>query len=208
MRGVGLFCNQKKNRCEVQILNPKSRETHRMSRKLFNTGPVTALSGPEAIRDVYAHNRNVFLVISRKYNGNLVVLEAILNDRREITDIEMFWLDVDPAYVQVARKNGRLHDREELTSLDLVAYGFDLVNKINPTQWVIHFRKYPKKDLLISVTETGTSSFSKKNGEMYKLFSFHIFDTTVLGVLPTVEYVEIISYNVKTKQKHVDKIVP
>lgn len=174
----------------------------------FILGSITKKYGREAIRDVYKHNPNVFLVISRKLNGNLVVLEAELDNQRHLTKISEFWLDLDPAYVEKARKQGRLHDREEMTTFDLIAYSFTVEEKLSPTQWVLVFDKYKKKRLLISVHEKGVSCYCKQNSEMYKIFTFHIVDRTVMGMLPKVDFVEVEAYNVKTKTKQVDKIVP
>ena len=161
--------------------------------------------GNAAIHHVYKHNSNVCLVVSRKHNGNLVVLEAILNKQREIVNIDTFWLDVDPAYRKPRRAKHIVHDRVELTSFDKIAYDLKILQK-DPQCWQFKFKKC-KKVLLACVTKNGVSCFMKKQGELYKIHHLHIQDRTILGMLPTVDYVQIVSYHVKTKEKHVDRIV-
>jgi hypothetical protein len=70
---------------------------------------------------------NVLFFIARSKNENIVVYEAAKKSDSELDPakpIDVYWLDIDPAYQQANRKKGVMSDRSDLNMIEKqFAYG-------------------------------------------------------------------------------------
>ena len=76
---------------------------------------------PTVTSEIKRRCPNVFLVILRQKNANVVVYEARVKspgvfDREKPFDV--YWLDIDPAYRATRRAQGIKHDRVELSAFE------------------------------------------------------------------------------------------
>lgn len=163
------------------------------------------LSGVKAIPFIYKENSNIFLVIARKKNDNVMVYQAIVDDRGNLFDIEQYWLDLDPSYRVKSRSAGKTHDRDELSTLDYFAYGVEVVNKITPNKWEIKFNQHPRT-MILEKHDKGVSLFSHETEVIKKIHHFFIHDRHIINLLPTVDFIDVVSFVVKDKKRVVDRI--
>ena len=105
--------------------------------------------GIQAIPTIYNTCNNVFLVVARKKNGNVVVYEGVLDNKRNLKRIDIYWLDLEPSYRQKARKSGRRHDRSSLKKIDKLGYDMYVTKKITPQKWEIQFKVYKQKMIVM-----------------------------------------------------------
>jgi hypothetical protein len=172
----------------------------------FCNSIVTQKSGIFAVSDLYKANSNIGLVITRRLNGNVVVYEVMLNSERHITSISMFWMDQDSKYKQKSRNKGKNNDREEFSVLDKYAYGIKVTYK-SPQQWEFIFNRFAHKKFYFSVHSTGVSCFCDKDNIITKVHHLYIHDQPKLGILwPSVDYIDIVGFNQKTKQKITERV--
>ena len=162
----------------------------------------------EAMTLIYKESKNVFLIISRNKNRNLMVYEALTDLQGNLLGIEQYWLDLEPSYVQSARAKGRNHERDELSTLDYFGYGMEVKDKYRPDKWQVQFKQCPQNMTLR--THKGGVSLYRKNarGEVQKVHHLHLHDRSRMGFLPTVDYVDITAFDVKTKQRITEKFTP
>ena len=161
----------------------------------FKTGIVTNKNGVDAIPSIYNVNQNVALVLSRRFNGNVIVFEIMLTKSRHIDSVTIFWLDLDPAYKAAKRKKNIPHDRDTFSAMDSLVYGITVGAK-SSTRWDFHFNKFPKKAFFFEVHDTGVSCFCKSGGDkITKVHHLYIHDKPAFGILwPTVDYIDIVSF--------------
>jgi len=171
-----------------------------MVKPSFTDGPAfpgNAVCGVDAIPHIYAKNRNVFCVIARSNNGNVSVYEMV--DDKPVN----FWLDLDPATMTAARARGRTHDRDETSVMDRPAYGFT-INEINGKR-VMKIRSLPRPIVVIK-GKNGYTGFTKINGHMCILKYIWVKLKPILGVVPVVEYIDIVGYDRVTKEKRSERV--
>ena len=164
--------------------------------------------------------------IRRSKNDNRVIYQAnliadpagsgkqILNPQEPI---KVFWLKIEPSYIQKNRKSGKKDDKTELTFLESnMAYGIS---------WEIHgdAKNGEYKLIFVALKERPCILKIDPKDGMPKCFGKVIDDKTgqeVNGVLtdmyvhtkenwvglPTVNYIMLYGYNNETKQKLTQKI--
>lgn len=86
---------------------------------------------PDLLPHTNLESQNVAFVIQRSKNHNVVVYEGVVDPRTSHLaqkPIEVYWLKIDPAYVDRNRKAGIMVDRVELNFLETwKAYGVTIV---------------------------------------------------------------------------------
>lgn len=96
-------------------------------KKSFITKPVFPkhqnFTGVEAIPHLLKMNPRIFCILARKRNGNLVIFEGNV-ENNQLVGITHYWLELEPSFMERARKRGRLHDRDEMSMFDDYAYGY------------------------------------------------------------------------------------
>ena len=148
-------------------------------------------TGLNAVSDILAANKNIFTVIARNNNGNVVVYEALLNDRKQLIGIDVYWLDLDPAFRRKARSQNRHTDRVALTKMDRFGYGMQVIRKKSPYIWKVKFQHF-NQDMTIAIRNNDVNLYRRRrDGELSKVSSIFIKNRSILGGLPTVESLTI-----------------
>ena len=166
------------------------------------------LCGPASIHVIYEMNPKVFFVISRKFNGNVMVYSAVTKNNKMV-GVEMYWLDLEHSYRIRARKKGRKHDRDEVTLLQKVGYGF----KANPlnidqTLWNITFAKMNSYNITIEFNEEKQSASAYIDKEKTKkLHHVYLEDSKNPVGIPTVKKVRTVYFDKKTKSVQTNVLV-
>jgi len=156
---------------------------------------------------------HVLFFIARSKNKNIVVYEAILESDssglKKDKPIEVYWLDLDPAYQEKKRKKGITSDREELGSIEKqFAYG---------VSWTVDGNKYHLKlvalpDRAVSlVWDAATKSahcLIPINGKSAWLERVYVDSTDSFIGLPKVNFVIIEGVDPESKAKVSEKIIP
>lgn len=127
------------------------------AKKTFQDRPVPVkphVSGKDAIKTIRTHQPTIFGFFVRNTNGNLVVLEAKLQ-KKKITDIEQYWLDIDPIYRQKARSRSKMHDREELNLVERHFYGFSHKISADGKKATVYMNQVPSKPVILNVDSEG-----------------------------------------------------
>lgn len=164
--------------------------------------------GLEALNTIQKYGNNVFLVIGRKKNGNVMVYEIRRNQQNgDFTHIDFYWLDLDPSYRAKARGKGKTHDRDEVSKLEKIYYGMSIVRKMNSQKWEVKFDQYPQKMILI-INSKGKPTLYRKSSsnDIQEVTSMFVQDRCVLNSLPVVDAVFLIGYDAKTKEPQTFKV--
>jgi hypothetical protein len=175
---------------------------------VLSTYEVTKKSGKNAVSDIYRADPNVFLIMVRNYNQNLVCFRGNLDNQRNSTHIESFWLDIDPKYKEKARKQGKNDDYVEFNKIDRYAYGIKILRKITAKTWKLSFARLPGQELTVSVGKHGISSYIEAPQEkdkpktIIKIHHLFVHDKPALGFLwPTVTKIDIVGVSKSSKKK-------
>jgi hypothetical protein len=72
--------------------------------------------GPNILKEIQEMCPNVFLVVMRSKNENVVVYEANIENGKfnKNNPVNVYWLNLAPEYRKGRRKRGILHDKEDL----------------------------------------------------------------------------------------------
>jgi len=165
-------------------------------------------------------NPRILFLIARSKNLNLVIYEALVEEKDSKTlrvkkPVDVYWLDVDPAYVAANRKKGVKSDRSELNFLESYqAYGvgFEAV-KDKTGQYDLKLVAVPDRPIRLSIDEKGiphtsinlTSSESKEK-EACSLDKVYVSTTEGWLSIPKVEYVELFGTSLKTGKPVIEKV--
>lgn len=161
----------------------------------------TEYYGSAASSYIYSQCSNVFLVIARNVNGNVMVYEAILDNKRNLEKIDIYWLDIDPKYRANSRKSGKNNDKLRISKLDEFGYGVEIIRKLNTQKWEIKFKQFPEK-MIVRVHANNVALYRKDSkGKIQKVHHLLLHARVLLNVLPTVEKIDIVAYDIQSKTK-------
>ena len=182
---------------------PKKKQTDTPQMQYEEKFPSTKW-GPNAVDDVYRHDPSVFCIITREYNGNMVVFSLLEDEETKRLSVDSFWLDLDPVYR--ARKGQRESDRVELGILDHLGYGFTVKERKNAL--IVTINQSKQNPMVVKFVNGGTAkAIVNIDGQNILMRYIHVFDKTIAGFIPTVSHLEIHGKLVKTGEEVV-KIVP
>lgn len=153
--------------------------------------------GVDAIPDIYSQNKNIFLVVCRETNGNVVVFEACLSRNNHIKRIDKYWLDLDPNYKYKAIQRGTI--RDEFKMLDNYAYGIVVTNK-EPQKWTFHFKRFPSQNLTVEVVNDKVSCFTSQQDRVkryHQVKVHHIMVYLKKTYYHVVDFIRIIGLETK-----------
>jgi len=178
-----------------------------MSAKSFTTSSFHPpnVSGREAVPHIFRQRPHVFAVIVRNKNGNVVVLEAAPKDGR-LSDVDSYWLDLDPSYKKRARAWGRTHDRDEFGMMDRRGYGLRVLSS-HAKYLIVSMAQLPNVHLRVRLEGDVTNAYVQLNGAICRLQHVYVHDTVGYGFLPQVEYVEVHGLN-RCRQQVVERFRP
>ena len=162
------------------------------------------MSGINALPHIFAVNKHVFGALVRNKNGNVVVMEGIVGKGEDLERIELYWLDLDPAYKRAARESNKPHDRDEFSMMDHVAYGFQ-TNRINATSMGMIMKQLPHHTITVRYEgpKIGVKAYVMHEDQVYRLQHIRVNDTVNMFALPTVDYVDVTLLSRHRQQKTV-----
>eukprot|EP00906_Rhabdomonas_costata_P028110 RCo039883 len=157
-------------------------------------------------------NPNIFCVITRSKNQNVVVYEANVKDGAfpEKGDVlQVYWLDIDPEYVKKNRAKGKTDDREELIWMEKkIAYGAHAHARPEPGTYEVHFVALPKQHAVLKMDPATKRPrlYAEVNGKTVMLKQMYVHAEEGL-LKPKVLYVMLICMDADGKE-FTHKVVP
>jgi hypothetical protein len=90
----------------------------------FTNGPFDPVDvkGCDAVSHVLEQAPYAFLVVTRNYNGNVMVYEAY--GRKNEMKVTNYWLILEPSYREKRRQKNLNHDRENMNFAEKFVYGY------------------------------------------------------------------------------------
>ncbi|MES1911106.1 MAG: hypothetical protein MHM6MM_003591 [Cercozoa sp. M6MM] len=147
----------------------------------------------ESAAQLQERNPNVFCVISRSKNANLVVYEANIGPDGELVRDEpvlVYWLKIEPSYRQANRRKGKSDDRQELSVLEWrMAYGIS--HQWHHDACEISFVALPERKCMLRIVEGRPRAVSLADDTAFMTQIYVQAKERMFGLLPKVEYVDI-----------------
>jgi len=158
---------------------------------------------------------NTTFIIERSKNKNVVVYEAkVGSDGKPHAEkpLEVYWQDIDPAYVAANRKKGKMDDREDLNMIEsTMAYGIST----KPHEKHRHHHRVncvaiKDKQLVLYQDDHGRCHIRTTiNGKEANLVRVYVHSVERMFLpMPKIEYVEFFGFTVDTHEFVVEKVVP
>jgi hypothetical protein len=143
-----------------------------------------------------ADNPNLMFVICRNKNANTVCYEAVKEgDKLGGAAIQVYWLDIEPSYVEAARKKGKMDDRVELNVIEKkMAYGCSATaSTTTPGEYSVKLVAFPKRLGTLKLAADGTTPvmYMEINGQQCVLKKIFVQAVDRMIGLPKVEYIEL-----------------
>lgn len=99
---------------------------------------------------------NTAFIIEKNSNRNVVVYEGkLFHDSKDgdiinpVEPIDIYWMDIDPAYQRRARASGKMDDRVPLSFIEKnIVYGVQFKEGTNPNQYYLELAACTKRPLL------------------------------------------------------------
>jgi hypothetical protein len=137
--------------------------------------------GKNLVSELRKRNPNVVLVFFRNKNKNVVVCEAV--KRGNSVALDVYWLDIDPAYRAPRRASGIRHDRSELTQLERDhAFGAKSTD-IDANSCSVTFNSVPHYTLRLEMAPAGSKLVLHYEGNNYRLRSVNVIANDGMQVL-------------------------
>jgi len=157
----------------------------------------------------------VTFIIERSKNKNVVVYEALLKDGKidNAKPIDVYWQDIDPAYVKANRAKGKLDDRENLNMIEnSMAYGCSAKHDDKkPGTYKVNCVAISDKDLtLVGPDDKGEFHVRLAiKGKMCNLVRVFVHSVDRLfGLMPKVEWVEFVGFDIESGELITERVVP
>ena len=177
---VHTFLFVKKKNFYIQSKRKKKKNIY-MSVFLSNQAPENS---PNLLRDLQAICPNVLMVMHRSKNKNVVVVAANIENGVLNTDfpVDVFWLDLEPSFIQARRAQGIAHDREELSYFERkFAWGVD-AHVIDGTRAQFQFAAEPTQSFDIVVQKGVPRLFTTWRDQKYMIRSAFVDATDKLRI--------------------------
>lgn len=152
-------------------------------------------------------------IIERSKNKNIVVYAAIFqgDSLHPERPIDVFWHDIDPAYVAENRKKGKLDDRTELNMLESqFAYGVQAKSTGKPHEFRLHLVALPDRECFLIRSQEGVAHVRLHiKGKPCHLARVYVHSVERwMNPMPKVEYVELFGHHAETGEIVHEKIIP
>jgi hypothetical protein len=160
--------------------------------------------GKEFVSEVKKRCPNIFLIIFRNKNLNVVVYELNTKEGKINSDnpVNVYWLDVDPAYRNVTRAKNISHDRVELNTFDnTFVYGVNS-EMINDRECQIRFKADSSTPMRVKLSPNGASLYVVKDNTIFLIRSAYVAATENLNLIRLRDNVSELTFqvmNMKTK---------
>lgn len=130
----------------------------------------------DLVTEIRKRHPHVFMVCFRDKNRNVVVYEARVENGKFLDPpVDAYWLILEPSYQEPRRKQGILHDREELGFLDhKFAWGFES-KRLSDTDAQFSFKAF-KHNMTVKISDNRKESYllASKDGKNYLLKQMYV----------------------------------
>lgn len=126
------------------------------------------------------------------------------------TPLSVFWLKIEPSYVEKHRNKGKKDDRTELTFLENnLAYGIYQEKTETPGEYKITFSALKSRPAILKLNKNGDPRVFGKIEDVEASLAAMYCQTTENWIgLPTVEYVLLTGTRSDNGKKIEDKLTP
>lgn len=162
---------------------------------------------PARIEHPLLDQEEIVFVIERSKNKNVVVYESLDS---ESSPMGVYWLDIDPAYVEANRKKGVMSDRSEISYLEKkIAYGLTATSA-GPGEHDISLVALPQKVIRLKECPVlkRPRAFTSILGREARLERIYVESKENFFGLPTVLHVLVAGVTVDTNEPIVQKLCP
>jgi hypothetical protein len=157
------------------------------------------LRGRQAVSFIKNAKPNIFLITTRSLNGNVVVYEAEVKNKK-ITGIKFYWLNLEPAY----RSNVPLVENCNL--VEKYVFGYSVIEH-NPRSMTIVFNKLKTLEVHVVLTTNNSVKcfvYIPKNSKTKIFIDYLYVYCQTKFFVPQVVHVEI--HGKRNNRKVVHKI--
>lgn len=178
----------------------------------FQQGPFCprrpGLCGKAAVYQILEEAPNVFCVVCRRRNGNVVLYEGL--SQGGALNVDHYWLELEPSYMERARAAGRGHDRCEMTKLDNIAYGYE-AKSLKPGEKIqLTLQQLPNHPFIVTKRRKNgkdrVDAFIRVKNRLLKVHWVWIEDDGNLW--PRVSYIDLHCEDARQGGKVVERILP
>jgi hypothetical protein len=163
-------------------------------------------------KDPQLQKETIAFIIERSLNKNIVVYEGLIHEEskqlRTDKPIDAYWLDIDPAYVEKNRKNGKMHDRDELNLIERkMAYGVSW-EPIEEEEggYTMTLVALPKRKGIFKLVNGTPKAIMEINGQQCYMQSIYVESKQGMIGLPRVVYVVIKGVSIESGEPQEEKI--
>lgn len=167
----------------------------------FTDGPAPNASD-SFVTEIKKNCPNVFLIIFRNKNKNVVIYEAKTQDNKfnKENPVEVYWLDIDPEYRKPRREKNINHDRVELTMIESsMAYGISH-ELLNDKELQITFNANSELPMRVKLSDKGASLFAIRNKIPYMIRSAYVASRETINLLKPTDNITELTFNVVNLQ--------
>ena len=170
--------------------------------------------GTYNIHSEQLEKETIVFVIERSLNKNVVVYEGLIDEKtkklQKDKPMDVYWLDLDPAYVEKNRKKGKMHDRDELNYIDkTMAYGisFKPCNDDNDDSYEVTLVALPSKKVILKLVNGIPKAITEINGKKCYMENIYVETTQGWTGLPKVVHVLVKGITIDGSEIQEEKIV-
>eukprot|EP01029_Cantina_marsupialis_P028379 TRINITY_DN776083_c0_g1_i1.p1 TRINITY_DN776083_c0_g1~~TRINITY_DN776083_c0_g1_i1.p1 ORF type:complete len:187 (+),score=61.18 TRINITY_DN776083_c0_g1_i1:55-615(+) len=155
------------------------------------------------------NNENIVMYITRSKNKNIVMYEGmhaegVLDTKKPI---DGYWLDIDPAYREKARKKGKMDDRIELRMIEKkLAYGY----KTKPTEiegeYELSLVSLPERTICVKMVEGRPRGVCIIAGKECYITKIYVNAKESMIGLPKPQFVLIYGIDIATGEVVIEKL--
>jgi len=163
-------------------------------------------------KDPQLDKPTIAFIIERSLNKNVVVYEGLVDEAtgQLQTDkpMDVYWLDLDPAYVAKNRKKGKNHDRDELNMVERnMAYGVKCESIEGEVgAYTMTLVALPKRKGVFKMIDGVPKAIMEINGQQCYLQSIFVHSKPSMIGLPKVVYVLVNGVSVETGEEQQERI--
>lgn len=166
----------------------------------------------ETCKDPQLDKPTIAFIIERSLNKNVVVYEGLVDEAtgqlRTDKPLDVYWLDLDPAYVEKNRKKGKNHDRDELNMVERnMAYGVKCEPiKGDEGSYTMTLVALPQRKGIMKMVDGLPKAIMEINGQQCYLTSIYVESKQGMIGLPKVVYVLVNGVSIETGEQQQERI--
>ena len=164
------------------------------------------------IQNPQLEKETICFAIERSLNRNVVIYEGLIDKAtgklRKDKPMDVYWLDLDPAYVEKNRKNGKMHDRDELNYIEkTMAYGISCTPVPGrEDEYTLTLVALPSKKCTLKIVDGIPKTVVDINGKQCYMENIYVETQAGWTGLPRVMYVLVKGVTVDGGEPQEEKI--